>query len=205
LLDQDEGALVRLRHDMRQYVAAGVLLSLQPGDEHLDPEIRARLRHINQLFARMRELTETPPAESERSRRTPRVDLVELVDECVSVARLTHAVPLDVSGDVQVEASVDPVMLRRAVNNVLDNATRAAGESGQVRVGVHRMPGQAVVEVTDDGNGFGRIPSVSGHGMSVVDQALRACHGRLEIFSGPGPGTTVRLLIPAQAGPGELS
>jgi signal transduction histidine kinase len=61
---------------------------------------------------------------------------------------------------------------------------------------VRRAAGGAVVEVTDDGDGFGRIPSVSGQGMSIVDQALRTCHGRLEITSGPGPGTTVRMLIP---------
>lgn len=205
LIEQDESALVQLRHDLRQYVAAGVLLTLQPGDELLEPEIRSRLRRINQLFSRMRELTDTPPAAEAPPERTPPVDLVELVDECVSVTRLRRDVPLDLSGDRRVEAAVDPVMIRRAVNNVLDNATRAAGEGGQVRVGVHRLPGQAVVEVTDDGNGFGRIPSVSGHGMSIVDQALRSCHGRLEISSGPGPGTTVRMLIPSQPDPSELS
>jgi signal transduction histidine kinase len=205
LIGQDEGALSQLRHDLRQYVAAGILLTLQPGDDQLEPALRSRLRRINQLFSRMRELTETPPAEPEAPDRTPPVDLVELVDECVSVTRLRHDVPLDVTGDGHVEATVDPVMIRRAVSNVLDNATRAAGESGQVHVGVHRLRGQAVVEVTDDGNGFGRIPSVSGHGMSIVDQALRSCHGRLEISSGPGPGTTVRMLIPAQPDASELS
>jgi signal transduction histidine kinase len=204
LIGQDESALSQLRHDLRQYVAAGVLLTLQPGDEQLAPELRSRLRRINQLFSRMRELTETPP-EPETPEATPPVDLVELVDECVSVTRLRRDVALDLTGDSRVEASVDPVMIRRAVSNVLDNATRAAGETGQVHVGVHRLPGQAVVEVTDDGNGFGRIPSVSGHGMSIVDQALRSCHGRLEISSGPGPGTTVRMLIPSQADPSELS
>ena len=210
LIEHDERALVQLRHDLRQYVAAGVLLTIQPGDEQLDPEIRSRLRRINQLFSRMRELTDTPPAYWSYLRRypperTPPVDLVELVDECVSVTRLRRDVPLDLSGDGRVEAAVDPVMIRRAVSNVLDNATRAAGEGGQVHVGVHRLPGQAVVEVTDDGIGFGRIPSVSGHGMSIVDQALRSCHGRLEISSGPGPGTTVRMLIPSQPDPSELS
>jgi signal transduction histidine kinase len=153
----------------------------------------------------MRELTATPVAPAEPSARGCTVDLVELVDECVSYVRMTHDVPLHVSADGPVEALVDPVMLRRAVNNVLDNATRAAGATGRVRVRVDRLRTQAIVEVTDDGDGFGRIPSISGQGMSVVDQALRACHGRLEISSGPGPGTTVRLLIPSQGNGREAS
>ncbi len=42
-----------------------------------------------------------------------------------------------------------------------------------------------------------RIASGHGHGMSVVGTVLQECHGRLEITSGPGPGTTVRMLIPS--------
>ena len=201
---QPSRELIQLRHDLRQYVAAGLLLTQLPDDELLDPGVRIRLQRINQLLERMRELT-APVAPAEPSARGCTVDLVELVDECVSYARMTHDVPLYVSADGPVEALVDPVMLRRAVNNVLDNATRAAGTTGRVRVRVDRLHTRAIVEVTDDGDGFGRIPSISGQGMSVVDQALRACHGRLEISSGPGPGTTVRLLIPSQSNGREAS
>lgn len=188
--------LVQLRHDLRQYVAAGMLLTQLPGDEDLDPVVAVRLRRIGELFRQMQELTAAPPpAQSEPP--TWVIDLVALVDECVAFTQLRHDVPVVVTVDEHVEVVVDPVMLRRAVNNVLDNATRAAGDGGKVRVGVRQADGGAVVEVTDDGDGFGRIPSVSGQGMSIVDAALRACHGRLEISSGPGPGTTVRLLIPS--------
>jgi len=187
--------LVQLKHDLRQYVAAGMLLTALPGDEELDPGVQVRLRRIGELFRQMQDLTAAQPP-TLAGPPTWVIDLVALVDECVAFTQLRHDVPVVVSVDDHVEAVVDPVMLRRAVNNVLDNATRAAGDGGKVRVGVRRAAGGAVVEVTDDGDGFGRIPSVSGQGMSIVDQALRTCHGRLEITSGPGPGTTVRMLIP---------
>lgn len=196
---QDCRELVTLRHDLRQYVAAGILLTQLPGDESLPPELGQRLERINQLFSRMRDLTAPPDPEATPARPAWVVDLVELVDECVSFARITHEVPLHLLGEGHIEAAADPVMLRRAVNNVLDNATRAAGDSGQVRVRVNSLPGEALVEVSDDGLGFGRIPSVSGQGMSIVDEALRSCHGRLEITSGPGPGTTVRLIVPSRS------
>jgi signal transduction histidine kinase len=199
---QDSGGetpeLNQLRHDLRQYVAAGMLLSHPSGEAPDDPAMRERLQRILEIFARMDELVRTPTAS-----KAPDwvVDLVQLVDDCVSYTRLTHGVPLDLVGaEEPVEAIGDPVMLRRALINVLDNATRAAGKAGRVRVQVSSEAGEALVEVADDGDGFGRIPSVSGFGMSIVDEALRACRGRLEISSGPGPGTTVRMHIPAQRG-----
>jgi signal transduction histidine kinase len=88
---------------------------------------------------------------------------------------------------------------------VLDNATRAAGGAGHIWVALRTGHDVAMLEVTDDGPGFARIPSVSGHGMAIVYEAMRACQGRLEIASGPGPGTTVRMLIPVLTEGGRLS
>lgn len=185
----------QLKHDLRQYVAAGVLLTQLPGDEFLDEAVRERLQRLLGLFRGLGELT-TPTVSS--SHRGWIIDLVQLVDECVTFVRSTHTVPLDVRADGPAEVYGDPVMLKRAVTNVLDNATRAAGHSGRVTVRVHTLPGESLVEVSDNGAGFGQMSSVTGQGLSIVDKALRACHGRLEITSGPGPGTTVRMTIPVQ-------
>lgn len=194
---EDSRIFGQLLHDLRQYVAAGILLT-QPGAAETRHEaVEERLDRLHQVFLRMSELM-APPTSVRTSLWV--TDLVELVDECVALARTKRDVPLDIDDGLPIEAACDPVLLRRAVTNVLDNATRAAGASGTVRSRVHRLPGEALVEVCDDGDGFGRIPSLSGHGMSIVDEALRTCHGRLEIISGPGPGTTVRMRIPAQRG-----
>jgi signal transduction histidine kinase len=195
---QANGELEQLRHDLKQYVAVGVLLTQVTNEESLDADVRERFERLSQVFLRMEELTRSPLRSTADGWL---VDLVDLVDECVSFARMTHDVPLDVSSTRPIRAVCDPVLLRRAVSNVLDNATRAAGRGGTVRVRVDSLPGEALVEVRDDGNGFGRIPSVSGHGMSIVDQALRACQGSLQIISGPGPGTIVRMHIPVEPEP----
>jgi len=57
---------------------------------------------------------------------------------------------------------------------------------------------EAWIQVTDDGPGFGRIEHGTGQGLAVITSAVRACHGRLEITSGPGPGTAVRVTFPRQ-------
>ncbi len=94
-------------------------------------------------------------------------------------------------------------LLRRAVLNVLNNGARAAGVGGRVRVEVGRHGNDAWLEVSDDGAGFGRIPAVSGIGMGVIEAAARSAGGSLEIYSGPTPGTRVRLRLP-RACPGEI-
>ena len=58
--------------------------------------------------------------------------------------------------------TVDPVLFKRALGNVLSNGTRAAGDSGRVQVTVRRFETaegeRAVIEVDDSGPGFGNIP-----------------------------------------------
>lgn len=196
--DTASAELVRFCHDLRQYVAAGVLLSEMPGDERFGDEVAARLEMIRQLFGHVRDLI---AAEMEDpGTRATRFDLVEIVDECVEMARLTRSVSLRNVLPQSSTVLADPAMMRRAIVNVLDNASRAAGPNGAILVTVGAVDDHVYVEVSDEGTGFGSIPSGSGQGLSVVDAALRRSHGRLEIASGPGPGTTVRLMLPTCVG-----
>ena len=188
--------LVNFCHDLRQYIAAGLLLSQMPADEDLDEDVRKRLEMIHQQFAHAADLIATAAGDF-----TPRrweLDLAEVVDDCVQVVKLTHQVSVDVDQSEHALAYGDPVLVRRALVNVLDNASRAVGEDGTVRVRVGDDHDTAWVEVADNGLGFGQIASGTGHGLSIVNAAIRASKGRLEISSGPGPGTKVRLSLPMQ-------
>lgn len=202
-LEAADDDIVRFCHDLRQYVAAGLLLSQMPGDELLADEPNSRLQMIRQLFEHMRELITAEVGEPGLQQWV--LDLGGLVTECVEVVKLTHKVCLVTQLSGPTQAYGDVALIRRAVTNVLDNAARAAGPDGSVVVCVGAHDGMSFVEVTDDGLGFGHVQSGSGQGMAVVDAALRACRGRLEIASGPDPGTTVRLLIPSRPRPMDPS
>ncbi|MGZ4429062.1 MAG: sensor histidine kinase [Nocardioidaceae bacterium] len=182
-------------HDLRQYISAGQLLARMPGDEELPAALRGRLETIDQVFD---SLAAQVAAMAERSE--PQiwpVNLTEVVEECVRVVTTTHHVAMVTELTDRATGYADPTLLRRAVVNVLDNACRAAGPEGRIRIRLRQGSEAARIEVSDDGPGFGAMPTVTGQGMAVVDRALRSCRGRLEIISGPGPGTTVRLTIPA--------
>lgn len=192
----EDATMARLCHDVRQYVAAGLMVARMPGDEDLPPPLRHRLRTVEHVLEHVSEMVGDDREQEHVDPVMRSVDLTILVDECLQVFALSYDVPVDVEESGPVFGRGDPVGLRRAIGNVLDNALRAAGDQGVVHVKVSSDDHTAAVEVSDNGTGFGTVASGQGHGMSVVGTVLHDCHGRLEITSGPGPGTTVRMLIP---------
>jgi signal transduction histidine kinase len=191
---ENAGDINTLCHDLRQCLTAGLLLSQLPKDNLLDAETRRRFELIQQTLTHAGALLE-----SARDAEEPRpwlLDLTELVEECAAVAEFGHKIRLDreVTGAALVAG--DPLLLRRAIDNMIDNAGRAAGESGEIVIRLGASDDETWVEVTDDGPGFGRIEHGTGQGLSVVSSAVHACDGRLEISSGPGRGTSVRVTVP---------
>jgi two-component system OmpR family sensor kinase len=84
------------------------------------------------------------------------VDLPELVDQATRpfMARADE-VGTDLAVDVVPgSARVDPVRLRQAVANLLDNALRHATSGGHVRLRVERPEGGVRITVEDSGPGF---------------------------------------------------
>jgi signal transduction histidine kinase len=125
---------------------------------------------------------------------------------------------VDVGEDVpMVSGHLDA--LARAVSNVLINAVEACGSAGTegrviVRVTSTRHRDRDAVEVTVADTGCGipaerisRIwdpyvtskPGGTGLGLAIVRQTIAAHSGEVAADSVPGKGTTVRLILPADA------
>ena len=108
--------------------------------------------------------------------------------------------------------------LREVLTNIILNALDAMPEGGRLAVeSSHRM-GEAVVAVSDSGVGMApevrenlfrpyfttKGPGGTGLGMSLAFAIIERHHGRIEVESEPGKGTTIRLVLPAHAGPPAL-
>ena len=92
------------------------------------------------------------------------------------------------------------MLLWRVLSNLVDNAVRAAGPQGRVTVAV-RQEENAVVEVADDGPGFGAAPKGEASlGLDVVISLLEASGGTLEVRGRSAGGTLVRMTLPGRAG-----
>ncbi|MFI5182096.1 MAG: ATP-binding protein [Thermoanaerobaculia bacterium] len=110
----------------------------------------------------------------------------------------------------------DPALLREAVANILDNAQEAAVAGVSVRTDVEGRGRRrkAVLEIEDDGPGmdedflrnrlFHPFQTTKSDGVGLglysAHQIVSLHRGAIEVRSGPGEGTTVRITLPAAAG-----
>ncbi|MDQ5874735.1 MAG: ATP-binding protein, partial [Actinomycetota bacterium] len=93
-------------------------------------------------------------------------------------------------------ARVDPVRIRQAVCNLLDNALRHTPPEGQVEIGAERADGWVSIDVLDSGKGFAP---------DFIDNAFepfaRADHSRTRSEGGAGLGLAiVRAIAKAHGG-----
>jgi two-component system nitrogen regulation sensor histidine kinase NtrY len=109
----------------------------------------------------------------------------------------------------ELRAVVDPVLLRQALVNLLDNAIDATEGRGSVVLSVHRRGDDVVLEVSDDGTGlptddiemllqpfFSTKGRGSGMGLALVHRIVADHGGSLELENRAPSGAVVRIVLP---------
>ena len=145
-------------------------------------------------------------------------DLVgRVVDDFRGEARATgHDVEFRANGDVHAE--IDDEAIARAVRNLLDNAVKYSPEPARVDVCLDRRNGHVLISVQDRGIGIppherveifakfhrgeqARIRGIKGTGigLAMVDEIVRAHHGRVDVDSEPGSGSTFTIVLPVKS------
>jgi signal transduction histidine kinase len=113
------------------------------------------------------------------------------------------------------EPYADADQLQKVIVNLLVNAFEAVGEGGQVRVSTSQRGNWVVMSVTDNGCGMSaEFMSRSlfrpfqttkkkgiGIGMFLTKSIVEAHHGKIEVQSESGKGSTFEVLLPLQQGP----
>jgi signal transduction histidine kinase len=192
------GANELLLHDLGQPLAAIRALAWSPLPADSAPaatEAVERLRRIHELAELMTELVVSAAPGTGRSPAAP-ADVTAVVLDVVVAAAPSFDGSLRCCPGDRATVPVDPLDLRRAVGNLVDNAARAAGPTGRVDVGVVRDNDRVRIEVADDGPGFGFVSQQTGCGLAVALDVAAGCGGALEILDGPQGGALVRLELP---------
>lgn len=194
----------RIRHDIRHELGTIIMLaSAVSVADDIGPASRDRVeallgetRWLDHLLRRLDEDDDGPAADPPRPERV-RVD--ELVGEIVAGVRLAsiRQVGYDPS---PAWAHIDPLALWRAVRNILDNACRIA--AGRVDVSVAKEDAWIVVQVDDDGPGFGGgAGGLASLGLGIVHDLVSGYGGGLEVRRCELGGARVRILLPSATGP----
>jgi len=172
------------------------------GDVDLPEDAGFRLELLSLEMTRLLDVIAHQIPGREDAAAVGEVSLRSLAGQVTQLARVAHeaAVTLRPGPEVQVRAS--PVLLWRVLTNVVDNAARAAGPGGRVEITVAMLaepPPRALLEVLDNGPGFGHgPPGAASLGLGVVTSLLESCGGSMAVETPADGGALVRLVIPAE-------
>jgi len=148
-----------------------------------------------------------------------RLDLAEVIEECLARVRTMQAMPADslvFQPHQPAPVLVDADEIRAAILNLIDNAVKFSGSGAKVTVETEILDGHVLVRVKDEGPGipktelkrifkrFHRVPGQlaarvkgTGLGLFIVRSVAKRHGGRAWAESeGPGHGSTFVLQLP---------
>jgi len=204
---QRQELLAAVAHELRTplSIIEGNLEAMLDGVREPTPDLIATLHTqsalLSQLVTDLRDLSLADARQLSLSRRP--VDLVALCRESVDAMSLwieEHKVTVEVRGEGDTTADVDPDRLRQVVQNLLHNAVRFTPAGGQVRITVKEIARDrgrwVALEVEDEG------PGIPPENLTrVFEPFYRADPSRSRASGGTGMGlAVVRLLVQVHGG-----
>ena len=193
----DVRTLRELCHDLTMHAASIRLLATGAARESdPDPLLKARLR---QMADEAGAIAGICSYFLDPTRQPGPSDLGVLAADAASSARSRHRGRIDVVAET-VEAAAHPVDVARILANLLDNACRAAGPAGTVRLAVDADAGMPRLVVADSGRGFGHGESGQASlGLGIVAALVRRNGGSVQMDTGDLGGLAVTILLPEAA------
>jgi putative PEP-CTERM system histidine kinase len=204
-----------MMHDLKNSVAQLQLIVANAERHKRKPEfmedtvatIANTVDRMNRLIDQIRN---TPT-----SARTQVIRLDELITSAVARCSLRQPVPLlHREDDCAICVKADAERLSAVLEHIIRNAQDAAPE-GQVSVRVTEVKGEAVIVVTDTGQGmdpefvrerlfrpFDSTKGFKGMGIGAYQtrEYVQMLGGRVEVQSTPGQGTSFSITLPAERG-----
>jgi signal transduction histidine kinase len=196
---RDTRALRGLLHDLgHEMTTLSYLVEAVRGDVSLPHDSGSRLELLALEMSRLLDLIAHGLGSVDEAADREPIHLREMMTQLARLASLAHGADVALLPGPDAAPEMNAILLWRVLSNVIDNAARAAGPGGQVKLTI-RQDGRTVIEVADNGPGFGAgPPGTASLGLDIVTSLLEASGGSLEVTSAAGVGATVRVLLPGQ-------
>ncbi|MBN1837925.1 MAG: PAS domain-containing protein [Spirochaetales bacterium] len=140
--------------------------------------------------------------------------LRQAAEACAEAAEKA-GVAVDVQCAEDLEAELNPLLLKQALVNLIDNAVKFSRRGGKVEVACGLTDGEIMLQVRDRGPGiapehlprlferFYRVDKArsrslggTGLGLAIVKHIAAAHRGRVAVESTPGTGSTFSIILP---------
>jgi two-component system, OmpR family, sensor histidine kinase MtrB len=219
--------LAGVSHDLRNPInALNMAVAILSGDRPVPPErqtremfqvIKRQIEFLNRMVGDLHDAHQIDAGQL--ALRVEPCDARELSESVCELFRsvsdahhLVLAAPLK-----PVPVECDPLRLRQVLNNLVGNAIKYSPGGGDISLKLEQSETEIVFEVSDSGMGIPKeellhifepfrrtkmsrkdIPG-TGIGLHVSRRIVEAHHGRIEVESEVGKGTTFRVSLPEKA------
>lgn len=202
--------LAGISHDLRTPLTRVRLAAEMSNDETLRGGLIADVAQMDEVIQQFLDY-----ARLDENEASTICDITALLDEVASrYLNLTSALSLDLQADIHL--SVRPLLLKRALNNLLDNALKYGG--GAINVQLKKIDGKVWISIADNGAGipsaqrelaqrpFVRLQTArsdstgAGLGLAIVARTARLHGGELILSDHTPSGLQATLILPSQLG-----
>lgn len=172
------------------------------------------LRSVDQMTKLVDDLLDLGRIETGIGLNPEPVEIPEILNDVLTSLRpqaLNKQIALEVELDPDmVELQADPMLLRQAIANLVDNAIKYTESGGTVKLRAEQVDGRQIVQVEDTGVGiapadqprlfekFFRVGEAkgSGLGLAIVKSIVEQHHGRVSVDSRLGMGSKFTIALP---------
>jgi two-component system osmolarity sensor histidine kinase EnvZ len=213
-IDQDRALILAgISHDLRTPLTRLRMGIEMSADEDLREGMTADVEEMDKTIGQFLDF-----ARSEGGEAPLDVDVAALLAEIAAQYR-RRGFKVDLEGTAPDAAPATTILrtrpqaLRRAVNNLIDNALRYAGSDLPVELALDATSEELLIEVSDRGPGippqdverikrpFARLDAArsnavgAGLGLAIVERIARSHNGRLELLARAGGGLCAQLAV----------